>query len=119
MAKPRLHLDADASSKALWQSLLQRGHDVSRTPNDWMPVDADDRTQLLRATASGRCIFTFNIRDFLVLNQRYRQHAGIVLSTQGWSLSQLTGALDRLLRETGADDWPGQLRWLNDWLKRV
>ena len=62
MASVRLHLDADASRKALWKTLIDRGHDVTRTPNAWMPFDADDERQLLGATAQGRLIFTFNIR---------------------------------------------------------
>ena len=55
MAEPRLHLDADASDKTLHQALLTRGHDVTRTPNDWMALHAGDEEQLLRATARGRC----------------------------------------------------------------
>ncbi|MFL9449985.1 MULTISPECIES: DUF5615 family PIN-like protein [Nostocales] len=68
MSKPLLHLDADASMRALHTALVNRGHDVTRTPNDWMPLDASDEAQLLGAIAQGRCIFTFNIRDFLVLS---------------------------------------------------
>jgi hypothetical protein len=79
-----------------------------------MPLDATDEQQLLGATANGRCIFTFNIRDFLVLSQRYPRHGGIILSSQK-GLPQLLCALDRLLIETDSDDWPGQVRWLNDW----
>ena len=98
MAEPRLHLDADASIKALHQALVARGHDVTRTPTQWMPLDASDAAQLLGATAHGRCIFTFNVRDFLVLAQRYPQHGGIILAAQrGWTLSDLIAALDRLL----------------------
>jgi len=36
-----------------------------------MTPDADDETQLLGATARGRCIFTFNVRDFVALAQQY------------------------------------------------
>ena len=56
MPKPRLHLDADASIKALYRALMERGHDVTRTPTDWMPLDASDESQLLGATAQGRCL---------------------------------------------------------------
>ena len=63
MPRPRLHLDADTSIKALLSALVERGHDVTRTPNDWITPDASDEAQLLAATAQGRCIFTFNIRD--------------------------------------------------------
>jgi hypothetical protein len=116
MSRTLLHLDADVSIKALHTALVNRGHDVTRTPNDWMPKDASDETQLLEATAKGRCIFTFNIRDFLVLSQRYPNHCGIVLAAQNsWSVSSLIAALDYMLIETQATDWIGQVRWLNQW----
>ena len=116
MPKPCLHLDADASIKALQVALVERGHDVTRTPNDWMAMDASDETQLLQATSQGRCIFTFNIRDFVVLSERYPRHGGVILAAQAsWTLSGLIAALDRLLSETEAEDWVGQVRWLNDW----
>ena len=119
MPKPRLHLDADTSIKALHVALVERGHDVTRTPNEWIALDASDETQLLQATAHGRCIFTFNIRDFVALAQRYPRHGGIILAAQAsWTLSSLIAALDRLLSETGAEDLIGQVRWLNDWQSR-
>jgi hypothetical protein len=41
---------------------------------------------------------------------------GIVLAAQtSWTLSELIAALDRLLSETEAEEWIGQVRWLNDW----
>jgi hypothetical protein len=116
--KVHLHLDADTSSKALYNALLERGHDVTRTPTEWMLFDASDEQQLLGATAQGRAIFTYNIRDFIVLGKRYPQHAGIVLARQqSLSLNELITALDRVLRETNANEWVGQTRWLNDWRK--
>jgi hypothetical protein len=115
VAKPRLHLDADASIKALVNGLHERGYDVTRTPNDWMPADASDREQLLGATAQGRVILTFNVRDFLVLAKKYPKHAGILLATQSrWSLAELIAALEYVLSETDEKDWRGQVRWLND-----
>ncbi|MGB8984460.1 MAG: DUF5615 family PIN-like protein [Anaerolineales bacterium] len=114
--KLHLHLDADASSKALHTALLKRGHDVTRTPNSWMALDASDEMQLLGATAQGRAIFTYNIRDFIVLGQRHPQHAGIILAYQkSMGLPEVIDALDRVLRESGADEWTGKTRWLNDW----
>ena len=70
MAQARLHLDADASMRALQQALIGLGHDVTRTPAAWAPLDATDEQQLLGATAHGRVIFTFNIRDFQHLATR-------------------------------------------------
>lgn len=114
MSSPRLHLDADASARALLHALLARGHDVTRTPNEWIALDASDETQLLSATAQGRCIFTFNVRDFAALSHRHPQHRGVILAAQAsWSLSALIDALDRALSDTQAEDWVGQVRWLN------
>ena len=114
MAAPKLHLDAETSRVSLWRALSQRGHDVTRTPNDGMAMDATDEQQLLGATAQGRCIFIFNIRDFVALAKRYPNHGGIILSTQR-PMPDLLKSLDRLLSETNAADWPGQVRWLKNW----
>jgi hypothetical protein len=116
MAPPRLHLDADTSIKALHMALVARGHDVTRTPTAWMARDASDTAQLLGATAQGRVLFTFNTHDFPVLAQQSPQHGGLVLAAQrSWTLSALMAALDQLLTTTAATDWPGQVRWLNQW----
>jgi len=116
MTKPRLHLDADASYRTLHRVLKERGHDVTRTPCEWMPSDASDERQLLQATAQGRCILTFNISDFMHLARVYPLHGGIVLAQQkDWMLASLIAAVDRMMIETNAEDWPGQVRWLNDW----
>lgn len=114
--KLHLHLDADTSSKALYSALLERGHDVTRTPDEWMPLDASDEEQLLGATAQGRALFTYNIRDFIVLGKRYPNHAGIILARQkSMSLNELINALDRVLQETDAAEWIGQTRRLTHW----
>lgn len=116
MPKLLLHLDADTSSKALYNALLERGHDITRTPNAWIRSDASDQDQLLSATAHGRCVFTFNIRDFVLLTEKYPKHGGIILAAQStWSLAMLIKTLDRMLTESSAEDFVGAVRWLNDW----
>ena len=116
MARPKLHLDADTSIRALHKALLARGHDVTRTPAEWIAPDATDEEQLLASTAQGRCLFTFNVRDLTVLARRYPRHGGIVLAAQiSWTLTELIAALDRPLSETQAGEWVGQVRWLNEW----
>ena len=83
-----------------------------------MPLDVSDEGQLLGAIAQGRAIFTYNIRDFIVLGNCYPHHAGIILAFQkSMSLIETINALDRILRETNADEWVGQTRWSNDWRK--
>ena len=113
--KPLLHLDSDTSSKTLARVLAERGHDVTRTPNEWIVEDADDETQLREATQRGRIVFTFNIKDFVPLV--YTQtHAGLLVADQkDWTLSSLIRAIDRMLTETTAEEWFGQVRWLNQW----
>ena len=119
MPRPRLHLDADASRGVLHRALIQRGHDVTRTPNPWIAENASDLEQLLAATAQGRVIFTFNIRDFVPLTRRFPAHGGVILAAQSrWWLPDLIGALDRLLTESESDALRGQVRWLNDWRRR-
>jgi len=114
--KPRLHLDADASVKNLDRILGKRGFDVTRTPNDWLPENASDERQLQEATQRGRIIFTYNVRHFAPLAKQFPNHAGIILAHQyEWNLSRLLKAFERLLKETTAVSWHGQVRWLNDW----
>jgi hypothetical protein len=91
---------ADTSIRSLQRALLALGHDVTRTPCEWMPADASDEEQLLGATAQGRCVYTFNIGDFVAVAQRYSRHGGIILAAQrSWTLPALIAALDRLLAE--------------------
>jgi hypothetical protein len=81
-----------------------------------MAEDATDEMQLLGAAVQRRLIFTFHVKDFVLLAQRHPRHGGIVLAAQrSMALSELIAALDRLLSETDAADWPGQVRWLTDW----
>jgi hypothetical protein len=116
MAKPRLHLDADASRKDLHAALVSKGHDVTRTPALGLALDASDEFQLLWASAHDRVLFTFNIGDFLQLARRIPEHRGILLtSQQSHSLGELIALLDRALTETEAEDWVSQVRWLSDW----
>lgn len=115
MAKLRLHLDADASIKAVYSALRERGHDVTRTPNEWILFDADDKAQLLGSTAQGRVLFTFNARDFLILAKEYSTHHGILLAVQTrWTIRELIESLDRALTQSEDGDWFGVVRWLND-----
>jgi hypothetical protein len=116
MPEPQLHLDADTSIRPLHRALMERGHDVTRTPNDWIAQDASDEAQLLAATAQGRVIFTFNVRDFSGLALRHPRHGGILLAAQRpWTLTALIAALDRVLCLTDAAEWSGQVRWLARW----
>jgi len=113
MARARLHLDADPSLRGLCDELRWRGHDVTRTPNEWMPEDASDEEQLLRATARGRALFSFNASRFVPLAMRFPEHAGIILAPQRRrSLGDWVVALDGLLTRSQAEDLAGRIVWL-------
>lgn len=82
----------------------------------WIEHDASDERQLLAATAQGRCILTFNARDFVPLSRRYTDHGGILLAAQeSWTLSELIKALDYFLSEADPEQVKGRLDWLNSW----
>lgn len=115
MTKPRLHLDADASSSKLQRELLRRGHDVTRTPNEWATLDSEDDIQLLGAAQRERTILTFNVNHFMELARKYK-HAGILLSKQK-GLPRIFKALDRFFNEMAAEEMENQVRWLSDWEK--
>ena len=69
-----------------------------------MPLDGSDQQQLLGATAQGRAIFPYNIRDFVALAKLYPDHGGIFLAFQkSVTLNETILILDRVLRETSAE----------------
>ncbi len=118
MSKLKLHLDMDASRRDLFKALSQKGFDVTRTPNKELQEDASDEYQLLWATSHQRILFTHNIKDFINLARDHPFHSGIILANQNSvHVSQLIAALIRILEETTAESWVGQVRWINDWCK--
>ncbi|MHB8776630.1 MAG: DUF5615 family PIN-like protein [Anaerolineales bacterium] len=116
MAKPKLHLDEDASKISLQRALLERGHDVTRTPNERIQLSASDEEQLRNASEKKRTLFSFNIRDFIRLAKRIPHHAGIIVSPQH-PTPRLLKALDRFFKEITAEEMEDQMRWLSDWEK--
>lgn len=118
MTDLKLHLDMDASRKDLYKALLDRGYDVTRTPNNEIAEDASDEIQLLWATSHKRIIFTFNIKDYINLSKKHPFHAGILLANQNTTtISQLIQVLCKVLDDTTDETWVGQVRWIQDWLK--
>ncbi len=118
MTRPSLHLDLDASRRGLYKALVDRGVDITRTPNPQVPEDASDEYQLLWATSHQRVIFTHNIKDFMNLAKKHPFHAGIILANQkSADLGQRISALTRVVDETTVESWVGQVRWISDWCK--
>jgi predicted nuclease of predicted toxin-antitoxin system len=95
----RLYFDRHIIAR-LADDLRSRSYDVLTTENAGLDTAADEE-QLSFATALGRAILTFNIRDFAPLHQRWsaagRPHAGIIVSRQLGS-RQYGLLLQRMLR---------------------
>ena len=118
MTDPKLHLDMDASRRDLYKALLEKGFDITRTPNKDIQEDAGDEIQLLWATSHQRILFTFNIKDFVNLAKKHPFHGGILLANQNTThISQMIYGLSKVLTETTAEQWVGQVRWFRYLLK--
>ncbi len=117
MSKPKLHLDEDASRDALYETLTSNGHDVTRTPNEWIKKKASDEEQLQKASEHGRSIFSFNIKHFLLIAKKSPKHKGIIVSKQK-PFSKILKSLNRFFNETTAEEMEDQVRWLSDWEKK-
>ena len=82
--KPRLFLDEDLHF-GLAQALRKRGHDVVHA-QEMERKGRSDREQLAYAAEQGRCLLSFNVKDFVILHNEYavsqRNHWGIIVSKQ-------------------------------------
>lgn len=98
--KIKLFLDEDVHA-TLAHSLSQRGFDAVHAQGLERTGLADDE-QLAYAVRQRRCLFSFNVRDFVLLHNRYvennRNHYGIIVSKQlplGVTLNKLLRLLNQ------------------------
>jgi hypothetical protein len=112
----RLYLDEDVHPE-LAEALRQQGHDC-QTAAEAATLGTTDEQQLRYASAQGRCLVSFNVRDYVALAQEWAQagleHAGIVVTNQvsRHHLGQLLQRLLHLLNTTAADEIRNVLRYL-------
>lgn len=82
--KLRLLLDEDVHF-SLERALTQRGYDVKHIQTLQRKGIADEH-QLAYACEQERSIFSFNVRDFVILHNQYvqteKEHWGIIVSKQ-------------------------------------
>jgi predicted nuclease of predicted toxin-antitoxin system len=94
--KVKLFLDEDVHS-GLAPALRKRGYDVFHA-QELDGKGRSDSEQLAFAVQDQRCLFTFNVKDFVLLHNRYvknqQDHWGIIVSKQ----IPLREALHRVLR---------------------
>ena len=96
--KPKLFLDEDVHT-TLAGALRKRGVDAFHV-QEVGRKGKSDAEQLAYAVAHSRCLFSYNVRDFVILHNEYGQigqdHFGILVSKQrpvGETLRRLLRAL--------------------------
>ncbi len=119
MSRVRLQLDEDCQARSLSAALRQHGIDVVTTNQSGLE-GADDETQLRAALDAGRVLATNNIRDFILLHNRWisegRNHAGIIVfPQQAFSIGETVRRLARLISSIEAERMRNRLEWLNVW----
>ena len=113
----RLYVDEDAMDRDLVQALRARGVDVI-TALDAGMIERRDEDHLRYATAQGRVLYTFNIRDFYLLHAAFqaenRPHAGIILAQQQrYSIGLQVRRLLRLIASTPAEEMKNRVEFLS------
>ena len=103
--KIELFLDEDVHS-GLAHALRKRGYDAIHT-QELDRKGMSDSDQLLFASQQERCLFTFNVKDFVILHNEFmetqQEHFGIILSKQlpfRETMSRLLQLIQRFSKET-------------------
>jgi len=99
------------------RELRARGVDVLTALEAGM-IERGDREHLDYATAQGRTLYSFNIRDFYRLHSTYlaegRSHAGIILAQQQrYSVGQQSRRLLRLIGSRSAEEMKNRVEFLS------
>jgi len=113
MDKMRLYLDEDVHKKVA-TTLRLRGYDVI-SAHEIKKWGVRDREQLDFAISQKRAIFTFNVRDYVILHKQClkssKKHYGIIISKQR-TLIETTNRLSVLLLRDNPEMLVNQLIWL-------
>ena len=115
MPAPTLLLDEDVRV-ILAEILRQRGYDTVHVLEVGR-AGRSDADQLEYALKEGRAILTHNIRDYVLLDQDYRdrqtEHAGIIVSDQV-PLRELLRRTLRFLSRTKDKEARNRVSWLHN-----
>lgn len=106
-------------AQALVSGLRARGVDVI-TALDAGMTERCDREHLDHATAHGRVLCTFNVRDFHQLHTEYQQqgksHAGIILvPQQRYTLGEQVRRILKLVATKSAESMRNRIEFLSGW----
>lgn len=115
----KLYLDEDAQAESLIKSIRRHNIDVLTT-NEANMEGSSDEEQLDFANTQNRTIYTFNVKDFLVLHYAYlnnkKEHSGIILGEQGrFGTGEQLRRLLRIIAEKTAEEMKNELEFLSNW----
>lgn len=107
-------MDAD-----LIHALRIRGVDLVTALEQGM-IRRDDADHLELATAQGRVLYSFNVRDFQRLHTEYlkhdKHHAGIILAQQQrYNIGEQMRRLLRIIARLSAEEMADSLLFLSVW----
>lgn len=111
--KIQLLIDEDVHS-GLAHALRKRGYDAIHT-QELDRKGRSDSAQLRFAVEQGRCLFTFNVKDFVILHKKHVKsgyaHCGIIVSRQ-LPFRETMSKLLRLLQLTDKAGMKNRLEFL-------
>lgn len=118
MTQISLYLDEDTMDSDLLTALRLRNVDVLSTGEAQM-LSRSDEEQLKWALENQRVVYSFNIRDFYRIHTNWveegRNHSGIILGFQSYSIGQQMRRLLRIIASKSAEDMKNQVEFLSAW----
>jgi hypothetical protein len=120
VTKIRLYLDEDSIKNSLVVALRNAGVDVI-TAAEANKLSCTDEEQLIWATRDDRVIYSFNTADFCRLHVIYmadgRNHAGVVLSKQRYSVGEQLRGILSLINAISAENMRNQQVFLGTYIR--
>ncbi len=115
----KLYIDEDAQAESLLKSLRRHKIDVLTTDEAEMK-GASDLEQLEFAASQSRTIYTFNVKDFMILHRNFldnnQTHSGIILGEQRrFGTGEQLRRLLKLIAEIPAEEMQNNLEFLSNW----
>src|SRR5262249_1702048 len=112
-ARIKLYLDENLMDDDLVAALRKEGVDVVTTLEAGQTANSDEK-QLLYASEQGRAIYSYNIRDFVVINAAVlmagRSHTGIIVAHQTrYGIGEQVRRLKALMDAVSAEEMKDRL----------
>ena len=119
MSQARLYLDEDAMRRSLVFSLSARNVDVLTAAEAGM-INRSDHDHLVKASAAGRVLYTFNVADYCMLHQAWlsegHSHAGIIVAPkQRYGVGEELRRLMHLIGNVTAEQMRNRIEFLSAW----